>query len=111
MINTLTLVGRVVETPILRHLEKGGVVSNITLAVVRPFKNMEGNYDTDFIRCVLWEGIAENACEYCKKGDIIGIRGRISPKINEISFKEENKKVTSNEILVERIAFIHAFKK
>ena len=28
-------------------------------------------YDTDFIDCILWTGIAENTAEYCKKGDLL----------------------------------------
>ena len=39
--------------------------------------NIDGQYDTDFLDCSLWTGIAESTAEYCKKGDIVGIRGRV----------------------------------
>ena len=61
----------------------------ITLAVNRGYKNQNGEYDTDFIPCVLWRGVAENAAEYCHKGDLIGIRGRLETR----KYENEEKKI------------------
>ena len=72
MLNQTVIVGRIVRDPELRETESGHKVSNITLAVPRSFKNSNGEYDTDFISCVLWQGIAENTAEYCHKGDLVG---------------------------------------
>ena len=58
-------------------------VAQLTLAVPRSFKNMKGEYDTDYIPCVLWKGVAENTAEYCKKGDLVGIKGRIQTRSYE----------------------------
>lgn len=77
MLNQVIIVGRLVARPIVEENENGRKVSEITLAVPRSFKNSEGIYDTDFIKCTLWSGIAENAAEYCNKGDIIGVKGRL----------------------------------
>ena len=55
----------------------GREISEITLAVPRSFKNDEGLYDTDFIKCILWNVIAENTAEYCEKGDLIAVKGRL----------------------------------
>ena len=77
MLNQVVIVGRLVEKPIVEENENGRKVSEITLAVPRSFKNAEGIYDTDFIKCVLWNGIAENTAEYCNKGDVIGVKGRL----------------------------------
>ena len=43
-----------------RETENGKKVTNITLAVPRSYKNAKGEYETDFIDCVLWTGIAES---------------------------------------------------
>ncbi|MGE5456177.1 MAG: single-stranded DNA-binding protein [Ignavibacteriales bacterium] len=59
MLNQTVIVGRIVRDPELRETESGKKVTNITLAVPRSFKNINGQYDTDFIPCVLWKGIAE----------------------------------------------------
>ena len=77
MLNQVIMVGRLVERPIIEENENGRKVSEITLAVSRSYKNAEGIYETDFIKCTLWNGIAENTVEYCNKGDVIGIKGRL----------------------------------
>ena len=53
MLNQSILVGRIVREPEVRETEAGVKVSNITLAVPRSYKNVNGEYDTDFISCVL----------------------------------------------------------
>ena len=77
MLNQVIIVGRLVEKPIIEENENGRKVSEITIAVPRSFKNDEGIYDTDFIKCTLWNIIAENTVEYCDKGDLVGIKGRL----------------------------------
>ena len=73
MLNQVILVGRLARNPEVQELENGKKVANITLAVPRSFKNHEGEYETDFIDCTLWNGVAENASLYCEQGDIIGV--------------------------------------
>ncbi len=102
MLNQTIVVGRLVRNPELNQTETGKKVTRITLAVPRSFKNMNGEYDTDFIPCVLWTGIAENTVEYCKKGDLVGIKGRIQTSTYE---KEEETKY-SIEIVAEKITFL-----
>ena len=77
MLNQVVMVGRLVSKPIVEENENGRKVSEITLAVPRSFKNAEGIYETDFIKCTLWNGIAENTVEYCYKGDLVGVKGRL----------------------------------
>ena len=77
MLNQVIMVGRLVAKPIVEENENGRKVSEITIAVTRSFKNDEGIYDTDFIKCILWNGIAENTVEYCNKGDLISVKGRL----------------------------------
>lgn len=98
MLNQIVLVGRLVKKPELRETEEGKKVSNITLAVPRSYKNAEGAYDTDFIDCVLWNGIAENTAEYVQKGDLIGVKGKI--QTNET----DGKKYTN--VVAEKVTFL-----
>lgn len=67
MLNQIVLVGRITKTPEMMENQDGSKFAIINLAVPRTFKNENGEYDTDFINCTLWTGIAENACKYCKK--------------------------------------------
>ena len=77
MLNQVIIVGRLVKKPIVEENENGRKVATITLAVQRSYKNAEGVYETDFIKCTLWNGIAENTVEYCDKGDLVGVKGRL----------------------------------
>lgn len=77
MLNQVVMVGRLVAKPIVEENENGRKVSEITLAVTRSYKNAEGIYETDFIKCTLWNGIAENKVEYCNKGDLISVKGSL----------------------------------
>ena len=77
MLNQVVIVGRLVKKPIVEENENGKKVCNITLAAQSSYKNAEGVYETDFIECTLWNGIAENTAEYCGKGDLVGVKGRL----------------------------------
>ena len=105
MLNSSLLVGRIVKTPELRETSNGTKVSNITLAVPRPFKNVNGEYDTDFIECTLWTGIAQKAVDYCKKGDLVGVKGRLQTSTIE---KEDTPKMTVLQFIVENLSFLHS---
>ena len=74
---------------------------------MRPFKNQNGEYDTDFLDCTLWTGIAENTAEYCKTGDIIGIKGRLQTKIIE---KDDGTKYKKVDVIAEKVTFLSSAK-
>lgn len=103
MLNQIVLVGRLVKDPELKEEGKG----NICLAIPRSFKNAEGEYETDFVDCVLYNNIASNTAEYCKKGDIVGIKGRIQSKTIE---KEDETKEYQIEIIAEKVTFLSSKK-
>lgn len=103
MLNQTVLVGRLVRDPELRETDNGNKVTNITLAVPRSYKNINGEYDTDFIPCVLWKGIAENTAEYVKKGDLIGVKGHLQTRNLEI---DENIKKQAVELIAEKVTFL-----
>lgn len=107
MLNQTVLVGRLVKDPELRETDNGHKVTNITLAVPRSFKNLNGEYDTDFIPCVLWKGIAENTVEYVKKGDLIGVKGHLQTRNLDI---DENIHRQSVEIVAEKVTFLSSKK-
>ena len=101
MLNQFTLVGRITKTPEMMENQDGSKFAIINLAIPRTFKNENGEYDTDFIDCTLLGSIASNTCEYCKKGDLVSVRGRIqnlnntaqlqliAEKVSFLSSKEE----------------------
>jgi len=108
MLNQIVIVGRLVKDPISKELEDGRKVSNITLAVQRNFKNPDGAYDTDFIDCTLWRGIAENTVEYCGKGSVIGVKGRL---VTSLYTNEEGATRKNVEVVAEKVSFIGSSRK
>lgn len=94
MLNQVVLVGHLTIDPEIKERKE----CVITLAVPRNFKNIDGEYETDFIPCRLYGNIAENTVEYCKKGDLIGIKGRVQSTDNGI------------EIITEKVTFLSSKK-
>lgn len=106
MLNQTVIVGRIVRDPELKETDTGKKVTNITVAVPRSYKNINGEYETDYIPCVLWKGVAESTSQYCKKGDLVGIKGRIQSRSYEI---EEDKKFVV-ELIAEKVTFLSSKK-
>lgn len=76
MVNTVMLVGHLVCDPHSITIDgKTKIVADI--AVRRNYKNPNGEYDSDFIPVTIWQGVAPQICELCKKGDAIGIKGTV----------------------------------
>ena len=106
MLNNTVVVGRIVRNPELKETETGRKVANITLAVPRTYKNIEGEYETDYIPCVLWSGIAENTVNYCKSGDLVGVKGRIQSRV----YETEEIKHYVVELVAEKVTFLSSKK-
>lgn len=102
MLNQIILVGRLTRDISVNKSENGVKVATISIAVPRSFKNVEGLYDTDFIDCVAFDTIAENTSEYCTKGDVVGIKGRLQTRTVEV----EDKKEKVMEIICEKVTFL-----
>ncbi len=103
MLNQVVLVGRLVKRPELRVTENGKKTSTITLAVPRNYKNLSGEYDTDFLDCTLWTNVAENTSEYCQTGDMVGVKGRIQTRY--ITAQDGSRK-RKTEIVAEKVTFL-----
>jgi single-strand DNA-binding protein len=87
MLNQAVLVGRLVNGG--EKVERDGKsYTKITIATQRSYRNEDAIYETDFIDVILWGPIADNTLEYCKKGDLIGIKGRIQTEGNSTGEKD-----------------------
>ncbi len=103
MLNQVVLVGRIADDPTIKEFKDGKKEAFVTLAVQRTFKNAEGVYDTDFIKCTLWNGVATSTTEYCHKGDIVGIKGRL--QVSSYEDKDGEKKYIT-EVIAEKVTFL-----
>ena len=108
MLNNVILVGRLTQDPEITEIEEGKKVTTVILAVNRNFKNADGVYDTDFIRCILWNSVASTTTEYCRVGDVIGVKGRLQTS----KYEDENKKTHYiTDVIAERVTFLSTNKK
>lgn len=95
--NCVQLIGRLTKDVDLRFTGNGNAVGNFTLAVNRNFKNDQGGYDADFIRCTVWQKIAENLANMTVKGSRIGIEGRIQTGSYD---NQQGERVYTTEVVV-----------
>ena len=108
MLNNFILVGRLTTNPEVVEIEDNKKVTTVILAVNRNFKNLDGIYETDFIRCIFWNNIASSTTEYCHVGDVIGIKGRLQSS----KYEDENKKTHYvTDVIAERVTFLSTNKK
>ena len=105
--NTVVLIGRLGGEPVLTETKENHSRTIIQLAVPRSYKNADGIYETDFFRCVLWNGIAKRAKENWKKGDTVCIKGRLQVR-DYLDEHEEKKYIT--EVIAESISFVSSVK-
>ena len=100
--NNVVLVGRLTKDVELRKTQNGKSVVNYTLAVNRQFKQ-EGQPDADFINCVGWNKSGETLANHVKKGQRIGVTGRIQTRNYE---NEQGNRVYVTEVVVEGFTFL-----
>lgn len=103
MINQVTLVGRLTKDPELRLTPEGTSVTNVTLAVNRQYRNQQGEISADFVQCTLWKKTAENTVQYCRKGSLVGITGKIHTRHYT---NQEGRKIYVTEVLAETVRFL-----
>lgn len=72
MVNQVILVGRINS-----ELIKKDNYAIVIVAISRNYKNVNGKYETDLIDVMVRGQIASTTTEYCRKGDLIGIKGMV----------------------------------
>lgn len=102
MLNQVVVVGRITKDIELQESENGKKYAIATLAIPRTFKNADGVYDTDFVSVKLFDGVAENSSTYCKKGDIVGIKGRLQSG----SYEKDGETKHSLDLVAEKVTFL-----
>lgn len=82
-LNTVTIVGNVVDDPELRFTPAGQALATFKVAVSRRIQNQSGQWEdrTDgFFRCSCWRDMAENVAESLRKGTRVVVVGRLQQR-------------------------------
>ena len=104
--NKVCLTGRTTKDIELKYNQNNVAITSFTLAVTRKFKNQSGEYESDFINCIAYKSTAELLNKYVKKGDLLGIEGRIQTR----NYEKDEKRVYVTEVIVDSIDFLQAKK-
>ena len=77
-VNTVTMIGNLVDEPNLRFNDKGKATMTARIAVNEPI-NRNGKWDerTTYINIVCWDSLAENTASSVGKGDRLVVVGRL----------------------------------
>lgn len=95
--NRVILTGRLTKD--IEVKQKGETtIGKFSIAVNRPYKNSEGEYETDFFNCVMF-----NVNNYIRENLLKGVSVVIDGRIQNSSYEVEGEKRVSTDILIERV--------
>jgi single-strand DNA-binding protein len=102
--NRVQLIGNLGQDPESKTLDSGKKVARFTLATDESFKNGDGQKvnETTWHNVVAWNGLAEIAGKYLKKGHQVAIEGRIVYR----TYEDKNKvtkyitEIIANDLLM-----------
>ena len=103
-INKVILIGRLVRDPELRYTQSGTSVASFSIANNRTYvANNEKKEIVSYFNCVAWSKLGEVIVQYCKKGQRIGVEGRLQQR----SWEDQNgNKRSTVEVIVDNFQFL-----
>ena len=96
--NLVILTGRLTKEPELKHGSSGTAYCKFTLAVNR----MKKDDPADFIFCSAFGKTAELIAEYVKKGNNLGVQGRLQ----QDTYEKDGEKISKTGVTVDKIEFL-----
>lgn len=101
--NKVCLIGRLTKDPEVRYTQSNNtLVATFNIAVNRRFAKEGEEKQADFITIVAWAKTGEFCSNYFKKGQQVGICGRIQTRNWE---DEQGQKHYATEVVAEEVCF------
>ena len=107
MINSVVLVGRLTRDVEVRKTASGLSVATFTVACDRRVaRGQDGNnqQSADFISCVAWRQAADFLGKYARKGDTVGVEGRLQTR----TYDRDGQRVYVTEVLANSVNLLHS---
>lgn len=101
--NRIVVTGNLARDPEMRETAAGEKMCNFSIAVQRKFAKEDGTREADFLSVVTWRALAENVMKYVKKGDKVGVSGRIQVRSWQ---NQEGVKKYVTEIVADEVEFL-----
>ncbi len=101
--NKVILMGRLTRDPEVRYTQANNtLVANFSLAVNRRFAKQGEERSADFINIVAWNKTGEFCSKYFKKGQQVGVIGRIQTRNWD---DDQGQKHYATEVIAEEVYF------
>ena len=97
-VNSVSLVGRLVNDPESGQTKNGKTMCKFCLAVDKWGKDAGAN----FINCVVWDKKGETISQYVKKGQLLAVQGRL----DQSSYEKDGKKQSFISVIVDDFSFM-----
>jgi single-strand DNA-binding protein len=101
--NKVILLGRLVRDPDVKYTQNGKCVTQITIAVNRPYQK-DKQQEADFIPVIFWGKSAETVGNHFAKGERILVTGRL--QIRSYDAKDGSKRWVTEVIATDFPEFI-----
>lgn len=103
-VNRCTIIGNLGHAPDIKTTRTGKSVANMSVAVNEQWtSNGEKHERTEWVRCVLWEGLADIAAQYLNKGDAVYVEGKMQTR--EWEDRDGGKRKTT-EVVVSNLVML-----
>jgi len=103
MLNQVIIVGKIIEEPVIKEFGNNNQMAVILMEVERTINNAEKEKVYDTFQVILWKNTMQASLDYCRVGNIIGVKGRL--QANNYTTKDNNK-FYSCEIIAEKISIL-----
>lgn len=112
MYHKIVIVGNLGRDPELRYTPSGKPVTNFSVAANRKWTNSDGTpgSETTWFRISAWGRLAEVVNEYCKKGQLVMVEGRMNsdefgnPRVWQTNAGESR---ASYEVVAQMVKFLN----
>ena len=104
-LNKVQIIGNLGADPEMRFTANGRAVTTLRIAVNRSYTTQDGerHEETEWVRVVAWQKLAELASQYLAKGRSVYVEGRLQTR--EWEDKEGQRRFTT-EVVAQDIQFL-----
>src|SRR5215210_8008032 len=103
-LNKVLLIGNLGKDPEMKYTPQGTAITTFSVAVDRSRKTPDGQMvdETEWVRIVAWERLAETCNEYLRKGSKVYIEGRLHTR----SWEKEGQKQYMTEVIANEMLML-----
>lgn len=98
--NEFIILGKALNKPELKESEGGTQYSYLQVAIKKPFKNKDGEYEEDELQFTLFKNLAQEVTDSVEEGTSVIVKGHISSN----NYEKEGKTIYSSSLIADRVS-------